>query len=125
VEIGPSPSPSDNYLEDYGMSQDVSRISKAFLAFRDEAPNHAKAWMQLVQDLAAASALDSKTGELAYISVLAAMGRESGIPYHVHAAKKLGATRDAIVSAILVGLPVVGHGVTQVLPAAIEAYDEE
>ncbi|MCL5046019.1 MAG: carboxymuconolactone decarboxylase family protein, partial [Actinobacteria bacterium] len=28
-----------------------------------------------------------------------------------------------VISAILVGLPAVGHGVTQVLPAAIAAYD--
>jgi alkylhydroperoxidase/carboxymuconolactone decarboxylase family protein YurZ len=107
------------------MDQGVSRVSKAFLTFRDEAPDHAKAWMRLIQDLSKANSLDAKTGELAYISVLAAMGRVSGIPYHVHSLKKLGATRDEVISAILVGLPIVGHGITQALPAAIEAYDEE
>jgi len=30
-----------------------------------------------------------------------------------------------VISAILVGLPAAGHGVTQVLPAAITAYDAE
>jgi len=29
-----------------------------------------------------------------------------------------------VISAILVGLPAAGHGVTQVLPAAIAAYDQ-
>jgi hypothetical protein len=28
-----------------------------------------------------------------------------------------------VISAILIGLPAAGHGVTQVLPAAIAAYD--
>jgi len=28
-----------------------------------------------------------------------------------------------VISAILVGLPAAGHGVTQVLPVAIAAYD--
>jgi hypothetical protein len=35
----------------------------------------------------------------------------------------LGASREEVVSAILIGLPAAGHGVTQVLPAAIAAYD--
>ena len=88
-----------------------------------EAPEHAKAWSEVVQALASASALDKKTGELAYISVLAALNRVSGIPFHVASAKGLGATRDEIISAVLVGLPAAGHIVTQALPAAIQAFD--
>ena len=34
-----------------------------------------------------------------------------------------GATREEIISAILVGLPAAGHVVTQSLPVALEAYD--
>jgi len=34
-----------------------------------------------------------------------------------------GATREEMISAILVGLPAAGHAVTPVLPAAIAAYD--
>jgi alkylhydroperoxidase/carboxymuconolactone decarboxylase family protein YurZ len=48
---------------------------------------------------------------------------ESGIPFHVQTAKQLGASRAEVISAILVGLPAAGHSVTQVLPAAIAAYD--
>jgi alkylhydroperoxidase/carboxymuconolactone decarboxylase family protein YurZ len=77
----------------------------------------------MVQDLAAASTLDAKTRTLAYLSVLAALRLESGIPFHVKTAKELGASRAEVVSAILVGLPAAGHVVTQVLPAAMEAYD--
>jgi len=99
------------------------KVSNAFQTFLNEAPKHSQAWMAAVQALDGASALDKKTGELAYIAVLSAVRMESGIPFHVHMAKKLGATREEVISAILVGLPAVGHAVTQVLPAALEAYD--
>ena len=79
----------------------------------------------MVQGLAGASALDGKTTALAYLAVLAALRLESGIPFHVQTARNAGATREEVVSAILVGLPAAGHVVTQVLPAAIEAYDAE
>jgi alkylhydroperoxidase/carboxymuconolactone decarboxylase family protein YurZ len=105
------------------MEEKTNLVSDAFKTFMTNAPGHAKAWSELVQALANASTLDKKTNELAYISVLAALNRVSGIPFHVVSAKKLGATRDEIISAILVGLPAAGHIVTQALPAAIQAYD--
>jgi alkylhydroperoxidase/carboxymuconolactone decarboxylase family protein YurZ len=49
----------------------------------------------------------------------------SSIPYHVEAAEKAGAWREEVSSAVLVGLPVAGHVVTQALPVAVEAYDAE
>jgi alkylhydroperoxidase/carboxymuconolactone decarboxylase family protein YurZ len=98
-------------------------VSGAFLAFQTEAPEQARAWGTLVRDLAAASALDRKTGALAYLAVLAALRLESGLPFHVQAAREAGATREEIISAILAGLPAAGHAVTQVLPVAMSAYD--
>jgi len=98
-------------------------ISNAFQTFMQEAPGHAQAWGSMVQGLAQASALDPKTEELAYLAVLAALRMESGVPFHVQAAKQAGATREEVISAVLVGLPAAGHSVTQVLPAAIAAYD--
>ncbi len=88
-----------------------------------EASEHAKAWLGAVRGLDAASALDKKTVELAYLAVLAALCLESGIPLHVQLAKEAGATREEVISAVLVGLPAAGQGVTQVLPTAIAAYD--
>ena len=41
------------------------------------------------------------------------------------APKHAGASRDEAISALLVGLPAAGNGITQSLPAAIEAYDAE
>jgi alkylhydroperoxidase/carboxymuconolactone decarboxylase family protein YurZ len=99
------------------------KVSPAFQAFLDEAPSHAKAWMTAVQDLGKASALDGKTAALAYLAVLAALRLESGVPFHVGLAKTAGASRDEVLSAILVGLPAAGNGVTQIIPAAIRAYD--
>jgi alkylhydroperoxidase/carboxymuconolactone decarboxylase family protein YurZ len=43
---------------------------------------------------------------------------------HVAHANEVGATRDEVISAILVGLPAAGYAVTQLLPAALRAYDE-
>lgn len=100
-------------------------ISNAFQSFMSEAPQHAQAWGGMVQGLGAASALDKKTSALAYLAVLAALRLESGIPFHVKSAKQSGATREEVISAILVGLPAAGHVVTQVLPSAVAAYDEE
>lgn len=105
------------------MTEQRQQVSHAFQTFLRQAPEHAQAWMQGVQQLASASALDEKTAELAYLAVLAAVRLESGVPFHVQAAKQAGASRSEVISAILVGLPAVGHGVTQVLPAAIAAYD--
>jgi len=98
-------------------------VSAAFQAFRHEAPEHASAWAAAVAALEAASALEPKTSHLAYLAVLGALGLESGVPFHVMLAKRAGASRAEVVSAILVGLPAAGNRVTSLLPAAIEAYE--
>ena len=105
------------------MPEQPTLISKAFRTFMTEAPEHAQAWSTAVRGLAAATALDEKTSALAYLAVLAALRMENGVPFHVEAARRAGASRDEVVSAILLGLPAAGHGVTQCLPAAIETFD--
>ncbi len=107
------------------MSDGHSSVSRAFQVFLERAPKHAGAWMSAVQALGEASALDKKTSALAYLAVLAALRLDSGVPFHVKLAKHAGASRDEVISALLVGLPAAGNGVTQSLPAAIEAYDAE
>jgi alkylhydroperoxidase/carboxymuconolactone decarboxylase family protein YurZ len=101
----------------------TSGVSQAFQAFMSEAPKHAQAWMSAVQGLGGASALDKKTEALAYLAVLAAMRLEGGDPFHVGLAKRAGASREEIISAVLVGLPAAGNAVVQVLPAALAAFD--
>lgn len=105
------------------MPDQRSLISNAFQTFISEAPHHAQVWGSMIEGLASASVLDKKTSTLAYLAVLAALRLESGIPFHVQAAKQVGATRDEVICAILIGLPAVGHTVTQALPTAIAAYD--
>ena len=107
------------------MDERKDLVSDALKTFMTDAPEHAKAWSEVIQSLSKASALDKKTGELAYIAVLAALKRVSGIPFHVTCAKGHGATREEVISAILVGLPAAGHVVTQALPAAVMAYDAD
>jgi alkylhydroperoxidase/carboxymuconolactone decarboxylase family protein YurZ len=105
------------------MTEQSNQVSDAFKLFMSDAPKFAVTWGSAVQALAQASALDDKTRELAYLAVLAALNQTSGIPFHVASLKERGATREEVISAILVGLPVAGHVVTQSLPAAIKAYD--
>ncbi len=103
---------------------DNRTVSNAFQTFAKEASEHAEIWTEAVQKLGTASKLDRKTEELAYIAVLAAVRLESGIPFHVKQAKSYGASRDEVISTILVGLPAVGNAVISSLPIAIKAYDE-
>ena len=105
------------------MSDDLGGVSDAFTTFLHQAPAHAGAWMGAVQGLGAASALDEKTAALAYLAVLAATRLTSGVPFHARHARELGATRDEVISAVLVGLPAAGNAVTQALPAALAAFD--
>lgn len=105
------------------MENQQKLISTAFQTFRDEAPGQAQAWGEMVGKLAETSALDAKTGVLAYIAILSVIKAHSGIPFHVTAARQLGVTREEVISAVLLGLPVTGNGVTQALPIALAAYD--
>jgi AhpD family alkylhydroperoxidase len=105
------------------MTMQVPGVSPAFQRFLGEAPGHAEAWMSMVGELDRASALDDRTAELAYLAVLAALGRETGVAFHATSARKAGATREEVVSAILVGLPAAGQVVIASLPAALDAFD--
>ncbi|MGA2025528.1 MAG: carboxymuconolactone decarboxylase family protein [Syntrophobacteraceae bacterium] len=105
------------------MSDKENLTSDAFQVFMQEAPQHAKAWMTAVRNVGDASAMDRKTESLAYLAVLSALRLESGIPFHVAIAKEAGASRDEVISAILVGLPAAGNAVVRSLPVAIQAYD--
>ena len=102
-----------------------SLTSNAFQTFMSEAPGHSEAWNAMIGGVAHASALDAKTSALAYLAVLATQRLEGGIAFHVQAAKRAGASREEVISAVLLGLPAAGLGVTQVLPAAVAAYDAE
>jgi alkylhydroperoxidase/carboxymuconolactone decarboxylase family protein YurZ len=101
------------------------KVSKAFELFAKEAPEHQAVWMEAVHKFGEASALDKKTEELAYLAVMAVLRLEGGIPFHVKMAKASGASREEIISALLVGLPAAGNCVIQSLPIALEAFDAQ
>jgi alkylhydroperoxidase/carboxymuconolactone decarboxylase family protein YurZ len=103
---------------------DATLMSDAFRTFLTEAPTHSGAWMQGVENLGQASRLDQKTGALCYLSVLAAARLVSGVPFHAARARALGATREEVVSAVLVGLPAVGNAVVESLAPALKAFDQ-
>ena len=102
----------------------MKNVTNSFSLFMTETPETGKAYMDMVMKQSKASALDRKTHELAYISVLAAVRRISGLDFHVKSAKELGASRNEVKSAVLVGLPVAGITLVDALEAALNAYDE-
>jgi len=100
-----------------------TNISQAFLTFSQEAPGHAEVWADMVKGMATVNAMDPKTTSLVYLGILASLGLDSGIPFHVDQAKAAGASRAEVISAILLGLPAAGNRVTQSLSVALEAFD--
>ena len=96
-----------------------------FNCFMKETGEVGKEYINMIMQQEKSSALDRKTHELAYISVLSATKIMGGLVYHVKSAKKLGASRDEVKSAILVGLPAVGLNIIDPLEAALEAYDND
>lgn len=107
------------------MNDKENLVSNAFQVFMQEAPEHAKAWATAISGLSAASALDKKTESLAYLAVLSVLNLKSGVPFHVTVAKEAGASREEVISAVLISLPAAGNIVTQCLPVALQAYDSK
>ncbi len=99
-------------------------MSEGFQAFLRETPEIAAAWMGMDRTLAEHSALDPKTAELAYLAVLAALGLKRGVAFHAAEARKLGASREEVRSAILIGLPAAGHRVIESLAEALRPFNE-
>jgi alkylhydroperoxidase/carboxymuconolactone decarboxylase family protein YurZ len=93
--------------------------------FYKEAPEVSKAFNNLVEALKNTKGLDTKTKQLVYIGIKAALGDTTAVYYHVPMAKKAGATREEIKDTILITLTVCGlKGVTTSLPVALEIYDK-
>lgn len=76
------------------------------------------------EELQAVSCLDGKTRALAYLAVLAALQMESGLASQVARAKLAGASREEVMSAIMVGVPAAGVTILRMLPTVISAYEE-
>lgn len=93
--------------------------------FQKEAPEVAKAFDGLIKSLVASKGLDEKTKQLIYIAMKAAQGDATAILFHVPMAKKLGATKEEVIDAVLLTLTVCGiRGVATCLPLIVKIYGE-
>lgn len=92
--------------------------------FRQEAPEVAIAFGNLIQAVSEANGLDAKTRQLIYIGIKASQGDTAAVSAHVPMAKSEGATREEVRDAVLMSLTVSGiKGVVSCLVPALEAYD--
>ncbi len=102
----------------------MKNVSDGFEMLMKETGTIGPHFMESVMNLSKESALEKKVHELAYISVLVATKMYGGLPFHITQAKKLGATKEEIKSAMLVPLPIMGIQVGDALPY-LEAFSEE
>ena len=103
----------------------MKNVTNDFKIFMEESNGVGQAFMSTVMKISEVSALEPKTHELAYISVLAALQMVNGLPFHVKRAKELGASLEEVKSAILVGTPIVGLRISPSFAIAINAYNSE
>ena len=93
--------------------------------FQNEAPEVASAFNGLIMSLVATQGLDTKTKQLIYIAMKAAMGDDTAVRAHVPMAKAAGATREEVIDAILMTLTVSGiRGVVHCLPEAVKQFEK-
>ena len=93
--------------------------------FQNEAPEVASAFNGLIMSLVATQGLDTKTKQLIYIAMKAAMGDDTAVRAHIPMAKAAGATREEVIDAILMTLTVSGiRGVVHCLPEAVKQFEK-
>lgn len=89
-----------------------------------EAPNVAQGFFDLAKVVKQYSSLDEKTNELIIIGIFAAHRGITGIGTHVQRAMEEGATKEEVIAAILLALPIVGiTDVNMALDKAVETMD--
>ena len=98
-------------------------ISRGFELFLKDTSGVGTAFFAAIETLSKESALEEKVHELAYIAVLTALGKKSGMPFHIERAKHFGATKEEVRSAILVPLPLIGIQVMDALEVLEEIYE--
>jgi alkylhydroperoxidase/carboxymuconolactone decarboxylase family protein YurZ len=89
-----------------------------------EAPDVAQGFFDLAKSVKQYSPLDEKTNELILLGVFTAHRGLRGIHTHVDRAMDEGATKEEIISAVLLALPIIGITDTNLaLDEAITAID--
>ncbi|WP_319269838.1 carboxymuconolactone decarboxylase family protein [uncultured Draconibacterium sp.] len=94
--------------------------------FVKEAPDVQKAYSKVIEALSNLNGLDTKTKHLIYIAMKVITDDKLAIKYHVPMAKSAGATRQEIRDSVLLSISVCGlKGISQILPMALEEYDNK
>lgn len=100
-------------------------VQNPLKVFIDETPEVSHGFDTLMKSISATKGLDTKTKQLIYIGIQAALGDVEPIKFLVPMAKEAGATREAVKDAILLTLTICGlKGVISCLPTAMKVYDE-
>ena len=91
-----------------------------------EAPNVAQGFFDLAKSVKQYSPLDEKTNELISIGIFAAHRGITGIGTHVQRAMEEGATKEEVMAAILLALPIVGITDTNLaIDKAVETMESQ
>lgn len=94
--------------------------------FIEEFPQLASSFNELVQAQRSLEGMDSKTKQLVNIAIQTANRNVIGVKLHAQMAKNDGASREEVLSAVVMNLHLSGlASVIECLPAAIEGYDGE
>ena len=92
--------------------------------FEKEAPEIAAKFNELVDAQRANKALDQKTKQLINIAIQTANRNPRGVFFHAQMAKQAGATREEVVSAVVMNLHLSGlASVVDSLPSAMQGYE--
>ena len=74
----------------------------------NEAPNVAQGFFDLAKSVKQYSPLDEKTNELIIIGIFVAHRGLRGLNTHIERAMEEGATKEEVIAAILLALPIIG-----------------
>lgn len=99
--------------------------SNPFELLMQECPTIARAYGALVQAQAATDALDPGTKQLINIAIQTAQKNPTGVRHHAAMARAVGASREAVISAVVMNLHLSGlDPVLLSLRAVIEGWEE-
>jgi alkylhydroperoxidase/carboxymuconolactone decarboxylase family protein YurZ len=101
----------------------MKKVTNGFEMLMKETDGVGQAFMDAIFKMSEKSALDKKTHELAYISVLVSTKMYGGLPFHIQQAAELGASKAEIISAMLVPMPIVGIQVADALAYLTEIME--
>ncbi|WP_227716965.1 carboxymuconolactone decarboxylase family protein [Methanobacterium paludis] len=94
--------------------------------FQNEFPELAGKFNELVEAQISLKGLDPKTKQLINLAIQTANRNPQGVKMHAMMAKKIGATREEVTSAVVLNLHLSGlAAVLECLPAAIEGFKLE